>query len=298
MRTRWSLQAAVACIVLLAAAGVGVSPGERAQAQDVRALIGTYKVADYALNDKSNPVMATALGRLHLLPNGNYVWGAYHAPYRVTGQRIELDCRASGDYTSDRKLNLRRTKPEVGQTYKYGLEYEGTLEAIPPGRTLAPKGCNWEQHASPVWNRQVLAAARREPVGRTLQAQASPPRVVDGELLLTIKRQGYTPADVALWSCLITEGYPRLEFLEQPGAQPQEVFVWPDARFRTELRGGVRYQFSLLPSTCDTPRRQLGARMRKEGPVTPPATEEKVVVACYVSGGRLVECDGWWLIRP
>jgi hypothetical protein len=111
---------------------------------------------------------------------------------------------------------------------------------------------------------------------------------VDGEMLMAFDR------DADLWTCLMRRGYPGLEFTELPNGPSQEVFVWPDGRFRVKVRP-TSYRVSLLASECETPRRVADV-VTIETP--PPSGEERVVVACLTAKTAFERCRGWWLPRP
>lgn len=282
------------CIAVILALGAGSSSEVSAQA---RPRPGVYKVVDYFLNESLDKDTAGAMPRLQLLPTGHYVWGKYYAPFKMEAQAtIILDCRAWGEVSQDGKIILRRTDRERDQRFRYVLEYERALEGPPTG---SPKGCDYQKHTSAPAPSLLAAASQQEALRIGIQVQAPAKRTIDGELLLTIDRRGYTQEDLNLWSCLITRGYPKVEFFEGQG-QPaeEEVFVWPDASFRTDLRGGVNYQWALTPRACMSPTRQLGGIVQRPGPELPPSTEEKVVLACFVKQGRFADCEMWWLVRP
>ena len=283
----------IACVALVLTAGAPRAP--EVWAQDAR-LEGAYEAKEYAVNDEAKPALLKGMSRLYLLPNRNYIWMGYHAPYRVNGQVIELDCRWSGEVfvTTSRRLVFSWIKRELRQEHKVTLEFLGPVDRYPPDEQPILKPCGWKQAGSSS-GPLVAVGPQRQPAQANLQAQATPRRAIDGELLLTVRNQGATEADFRLWNCLTT-GYPKVELVE-PGQPARQVFVWPDARFRAELRGGVPYQWWLLPEGCDTATRQQGGLI-PPGPVNPVPTEEKVVLACYASAGRLADCHAWWLIKP
>ncbi len=295
MRKGRVVAVAAACLIFLFTAGI--HPVPQGWAQDA-GVAGAYEVKQYLINNESKDVIVKSMPRLYLLPNRFYIWGTFHAPYRLAGQVIDLDCRWTGEVPSSGRLTFSWTKKELRQEHKVFLEYLGPLPQLAGDQVPQVKACNWEKQAGPV-GRQLVAAAQppdARPMPRVLQAQANPRRAIDGELLLAIRNQGAQPADAQQWACVVNNGYPKVEFAEQ-GGSPTEVFVWPDARFRTELRGGTPYLWNLLPAGCDLTGRQLGGLLQP-GPLAPAPTQEKVVLACYVSGGRFASCQAWWLIKP
>ncbi|MGH2375932.1 MAG: hypothetical protein ACRDIC_20980, partial [bacterium] len=247
---------------------------------------------------------------IYLLRGSEYVWGegaqGYRSNYRfgtrdTPGGRvntISLCHRWAGDIRQVDPTTLVLEVSHNGVAQRTEAEFKGTLEQNPLPQSLPDRmPCNtkdWPTGSLPAG--ELIAQNPQDgPRALALQAQAGTHRAVNGELLLTLA-SGASQSDIAMWTCVMRRGYPSLEFIE-PGAQPQrqEVFVWPDARFRARLRDGVTYQWSALASDCGAA--QPGATLQHDRP-QPTDSEEKVVLACAIGGGRFATCRGWWLVRP
>lgn len=239
---------------------------------------------------------------------GEYIWGegaqGYRSDYRfgvrdTPGGRvstISLCHRWAGDIRQVDPTTLVLEVSHNGVAQRTELEFKGTLEQIPLPQNLPDRlTCNskdWPT-GSPPAGEVIAQGPQRGPLPAALHAQAGTYRAVNGEFHLSLAT-GATQADIAMWTCVMRRGYPSLEFTE-PGAPRQEVFVWPDARFRARLRDGVEYRWSALASDCAPA--QTGATLQHNLP-QPADSEEKVVLACAVGDRRFATCRGWWLIRP
>lgn len=295
----------IALAIPILRAGTQAPP---ASAQVTRVVEGAYRVEGYTVDGKPQPKIARKIKPLYLKPNGNYIWAGYHAPYRVTGTNIDLDCQPVSGVISMQVRPFIITTTEIIQgsegfkeTHETRFVYQGPYEAFKPSEEPTHDDCQWKHHtrqrgAGPD---PTTTGATRGALAASLQAQAPPPapgevRGINGQVLLAIGGA----ADVQLWTCIVEGGYPNVEIRER-GATPREVSVFPGGRFRADLRGGVWHEWAFLVSECDTPSRQPEplAELRP-GPALRPATDEKVVLGCYVSGGALSGCRGWWLIRP
>jgi hypothetical protein len=319
LRLRTTLSIA-ACGLLLLAAGVGGPLPQQASAQAPAALLGTYNVTD--------PDMSKFMGQLFLLPDGYFIWGDYYAPYRVTGNNVvELDCRYwRGEFaTTSRRLTFTWTHETLKVSGTTELAYQG--EPRPPARSQrpAPDICKWGKSwgrttppaVQPADSQQMTAGAPGAPLPAWLQAQTPVVRAVYGEIMLTTTADAQS-ADIDLWVCLVTQTYPRVELIEPGGngasqgtsgltsgstattaGERRDVFVWPDGKFRTSLRPGVSYVWSLLPIRCNTAGdRHPGQPPLVIGPADQVRSEEKVILACYVKDRLLTDCHAWWLVRP
>ncbi len=254
--------------------------------------------------------------RLYLLPGNVYIWGenqqGYHSDYRVgfrdTPQgrvaTIHLCHRWAGDIRQEgpvTKLVMVFTNNTVVQ--QTVLEYLGPLEQYrPPDARPEKMKCEPKHWPAGAVQGPPLAWAPARPflLAGDLLAQAGNYRIVNGEMLIALALGSELSEDqrrrnIDQWLCIMRRGYPGLEVVEA-GSPSQEVFVWPDGRFRARLRGGVVYRWALAATDCGTPR-QEGATLGP-GPLDPGDTEEKTVMACAASGGRFVDCRAWWLTRP
>ncbi|MGQ0550809.1 MAG: hypothetical protein ACT4PY_14190 [Armatimonadota bacterium] len=310
--------AVAACLAgLLQAAATEHLSRVWAQAQ-TPAREGAYRVErrhTKSLGDWEQATIPPSFPRwIYLLRGGEYVWGegtqAYRSSYRfgtrdTPGGRvntISLCHRWAGDIRQVDPTTLVLEVSHNSVAQRTEAEFKGTLEQIPlPQNLPEPMKCearDWPKAANP--SREHLALGpQRGPLMASLQTQPGVYRAVNGEFLLTLAA-GATQSDTAMWTCVMRRGYPSLEFVEPAatsGGQPQreEVFVWPDARFRARLRDGVTYQWSALASDCGAA--QPGATLQHSMP-QPVDSEEKVVLACAIGGGRFATCRGWWLVRP
>ncbi len=315
MSRLWRGGAVLVCVAaLLQAAAAEHASRVWAQAQ-APAREGAYRVErrqTKSLGDWEAVTIPPSFPRwIYLLRSGEYVWGegtqGYRSNYRfgtrdTPGGRvntISLCHRWAGDIRAADPTTLVLEVSHNGVAQRTEVEYKGTLEQIPLPQSLPDRlAChpnNWPTGFPP--QAGELIAQHPQPGSRTvaLQAQAGTYRTVNGEFLLTLA-SGATQSDIAMWTCVMRRGYPGLEFIE-PGAQPQrqEVFVWPDARFRARLRDGVTYQWFAQASDCGPA--QTGATLQHDRP-QPTDSEEKVVLACAIGGGRFSTCRGWWLVRP
>lgn len=304
VRTARVTTAAIAVAALaFAASGASLAPVS-AQAQIARMVVGMYAVKNYTVDGKPRPGIVKKMKPLYLKPDERYVWGGYHAPFRSRGLTIDLDCQPVSGLVSlqVRPFTIVTTEYVAGlegfkEEHKTYLEYQGPVEAFPT-REPTPDDCRYRHHQAtpgrPTTGPVADLHPRRGALEASLQAQAGPLRGVNGQVLLAIGAR----ADVDLWACIVEGGYPDVVMGER-GATPQEVSVFPGGRFRTDVRGGVEYSWAFTISGCETPARQPDpAASVGPGPAQRPATEEKIVLGCYVSGGMLTRCNGWWLVRP
>jgi hypothetical protein len=295
----------IALAIPILRAGTQAPP---AAAQVTRIVEGAYRVDDYTVDGKPQPKIAKKIKPLYLKANGNYIWAGYHAPYRISGTTIDLDCQPVSGVISLQVRPFIITTTEIIQgsegfkeTHETRFVYLGPYEAFRPAEEPSVDDCKWKHHTRPRGSGAGSATARatRGPLVAGLQAQAPAPapgerRGVNGQVLLAIGGA----ADVDLWTCIVEGGYPNVEIRER-GGTPREISVFPGGRFRADLRGGVWHEWAFLISECTTAARQPDplAELRP-GPELRPATEEKVVLGCYVTAGALGGCRGWWLIRP
>ncbi len=305
--------ATVCCVTLLWAAGPAPwSVGWAAPAPSPE--VGTYEVKNCEVNKRpSEPCRKSWEGEfLHIIDDHTYWWGGFHAPYQITdgGNGIKLDCWT--DWNSN--LSLRDKKIKFWWIEKqpkppdksFDLWLEGGKLALPTASLPPLSPCGRLQGTPGIDPR--IATNRRLPVRPGLYAQVPEPRTVDGELLLTVRtrtdmgpdKPPATAEDIRLWDCLITNGYPRVEFIDTNTQEHQRAFVWPDGRFRAQLRPGVSYDWSLLPTDCGTPGQPAGSSGRfKLDRLDPATTTEKVLLSCFVFKNRgFTDCKGWWLVHP
>lgn len=293
---------AIAIATLVLFPGVVSFSASWAQAQASRPTPGMYKVTNYTVDGEPKPKLARKTKPLFLKPNDRYIWAGYHAPFRMRGQAIDLDCQPVSGVVSLQVSKFTITLTEFVQglegfkeEHKTYFEYEA--DAFPAKEPTADD-CKWKFHQRGSGGSAVgpgtAGRPQRGALVASLQAQAVEERGVNGQVLLAIGGR----ADVDLWVCLVENGYPDV-LIGEPGATPTEVSVFPGGRFRADLRGGIVYNWAFLTSGCETPTRQPDpAANVGPGPNQRPVTEEKIVLGCYVLGGALTRCTGWWLTRP
>ncbi len=241
-----------------------------------------------------------------MLPGNEYIWGAYWGESQVSQSpnlSVTLCQHSRGTFKEAGRLELKTDRNNLGVALTYQVLFKGRLSE--PGHAAPDKKGQKRicKGAGSLVGPVITAGLAGVPL-TIVQTQASQPRTIEGEMLLTLKsdpeKNQPAPEDVRVWACLVTRGYPSIEFVEQPGDAVQSVFVWPDGRFLAELRGGVDYTLRLLPSQqCGTPMTEIkdkGHLLR--GPAVRESSEEKVLLACFVVNKSLSECHPWWLSRP
>lgn len=304
-------------MVLAATAGWAAPAGPPAQIA-----VEVYSVVNRTVDGQ--PVSPSDLEQwrrrpLHLVPEdrttnpstpATYWWAETRAPYRLTrgGQGIELECHRgwigevvppSMTFTWTQHLGKIKHAHEI--LVRHAGQRLVRLSDLPRSQGCPEPSAG----AQPVdrMERRVVAG-RAVPAGAAGPgpvAQAGvPPRILDGELLLSVNRSNRaiplsTRDDLRLWECLVTRSIPAVRFDDGAG-DTREAFVWPDGRFRTELRPGVRYTWTLGGTTCGTAA-QVGATVQGDAAAVV-RRREKLLLACYVAERRFEGCAGWWLIQP
>lgn len=283
---------------IVALVGALVSgPDAAAQAQAPGPIPGEYQYKNYRVGVTSWPeVKVKTLPHIHLLPNNRFIYGSgdpwYYGDYRVLpGGKVELgSCLGwKGEVAqSPNELRFKMTDAKAGQGHEWSMERLG------PPRTPSPEP-EYKPNCGFAFTTDRTTTASRAPV----LVQSAAGRIIDGEIFLATKRDA-PPQDTSLWACLVTNGYPGLEYGEVPtGPAPQPLLVLPDGRFRSRVRGGVTYRWWMLPAGCDTPPRQpLAGIATPVAPLEPAQSGEKILLACWVQGGALPDCHGWWLRKP
>jgi hypothetical protein len=259
----------------------------------------------------------THMRTLYILPGSIYMWGegetAYYSDYRVAFRdtpqgrvtTISLCHRFAGDVLpSGAMTEIRLGNIHNGASQRFVLQGPiANPRPTVPRQKMTCRDEHWPavQLQEAAWSGPLLASAQAagapvQPAAVMAQAsgstestlQTETERVVDGEMLLAFDR------DADLWICLMRRGYPSLEFSELPNGARQEVFVWPDGRFRVRVRAAA-YRVSLLASECGTAPRVADVVTVE---AAPPSAEEKIVVACLTGQAVFERCRSWWLPRP
>lgn len=286
-----------ACIVGLLGALIS-QPDSTAEAQAPAPAVGEYQYKNYRVGITSWPdAKVKSLPHINLLPNNRFIYGSgdsgYHGDYRVLpGGKVELGTclgwRGEVTQVPNPELRFKMTDAKAGQGHEWNMERLGAPRPPSPEPPY-DSGCKF-----------AFATDRTTTASRVaVLAQTAGGRIIDGEIFLATKRDA-PPRDASLWSCLVTNGYPGVEYGEAPvGPAPQPLLVLPDGRFRSRVRGGVNYRWWMLPAGCETPPRQpLAGIATPVGPMEPAASGEKILLACWVQGGVLPDCNGWWLRKP
>lgn len=198
--------------------------------------------------------------------------------------------RTPDQYDPINHINLR---------YVYSLERMGPVVGNPRVGPN-PTRCSTKR-SGPAEEPLTATAVHGWPLLARLQTQAAARRV-NGQFLLAVKDDKDHPAtavDKDLWSCLVTKGYPRVMFLEDPSmssSPDQTAYVWPDGHFQGVFQNGAIYDWRVRSSGCGTEDQDSANRFMV--PKATASTEEKIVLACFISERRFSECDSWWLRRP
>lgn len=198
------------------------------------------------------------------------------------------------------RLTVFSPVTSAGIQFRYILDMKGGVvgNPLPAG---PPTPCESAQRTVP---RGATARVASVPPLLALQAPAAAPRRVNGQLLLTVKNQKDAPAsedDKRLWSCLVTKGFPGVRFdpvgSDGHATPGEEAFVWPDGHFQAVFQPATRYAWTLtpVPDCAVRPPEGTGEFLV---PRAEAQTEEKIVVGCFIAGGRFSGCDSWWLARP
>lgn len=286
----------VACILGLLGALVS-RPDSTAQAQARGVVAGAYKARSVNVGGREwSRQKVDELPELILLPNNRFIYGSgddgQHGDYQaVAGGKVQLGkCvgwKADIPQPPNRNLDFKTTDGKAGIGQEIRMERLGDPHGVRP-EPLYQTDC------------KVALTGRTTAAARDMVlTQAQQSRIIDGDIFLAT-RQGASPADLELWTCLVTGGYPGVEYAEDGSSTPaQRLLVLPDGRFRSRVRGGAIYRWWMLPSGCPTaPRQPLSGIGTPAGPMDPWVSGEKILLACFVGNGGLPDCAGWWLKKP
>jgi len=222
-------------------------PDSTAEAQTPAPAVGEYQYKNYRVGITSWPdAKVKGLPHINLLANNRFIYGSgdsgYHGDYRVLpGGKVELGtCLGwKGEVTQqpNPELRFKMTDAKAGQGHEWNMERLGAPRPPSP-EPQYDAGCKF-----------AFATDRTTTASRVaVLAQTAGGRIIDGEIFLATKRDA-PPRDASLWSCLVTNGYPGVEYGEAPvGPAPQPLLVLPDGRFRSRVRGGVNYRWWMLPA--------------------------------------------------
>jgi hypothetical protein len=305
----------IASIVLMWAPTVGPVPEVWAQAQpQLDGLYNLVKVEKCEVKCESDPTMKEVTPDTLVFSKYKgksvYDWvsdtqSTEYSEYQATkAGRSFILCASQyrGDVVQGAATpQVIVTTPIVRNTnrqYRYTLERKSAivgnpLPSVDPTYCTSKAGTTGDRRftASVSWERPLLALQSPQAVRR-----------VNGQLLVAVKddeTHRASDADKGLWTCFVSKGFPRLEFLEQPdraGVQGQRVFVWPDGHFQAILRNGATYEWRFDASGCQTQAQPTGEQVQV--PQNASQAEEKVVLACFIIDGHFKDCDSWWLRRP
>jgi hypothetical protein len=253
--------------------------------------------------------------RLYLLNDHQYIWGTFYGGYRITRPAtarrpaaLELCGKEWDADVEPSRLSFFVTATSDNALQKYVLELNPRATIGPPPKVEPEQVCRTQPKRTSRLAVPVVAArtpwpeflASLQPV-TSLQYGAAPLRGVRGDLYLTIHRPLVNPDDLALRNCLVTDGYPWVDLVEDSGAPAQPAYTWPDGRLRTPLRAGATYHLWLRPQKCGAQRQDTGVTVTVP-PAPPAAVDEKVVVTCFVAGGdpdrSFRDCVARWVVRP